>query len=104
MKSKILRKLFLGFIQVHILGHGARGEFYGSWLIEHLKDHGYNMSPGTIYPILHKMEKEGLLEVEERVVEGKKRKYYRSTPLGCEVLKEARIKARELVKGGDRDD
>lgn len=104
MKDKILRKLFLGFIQVHILGHGVKGEFYGSWLIEHLKDHGYNMSPGTIYPILHKMEKEGLLVVEERVEEGKKRKYYRSTPLGEEVLKEARIKARELVKGGDRGD
>lgn len=104
MKDKILRKLFLGFIQVHILGHGAKGEFYGSWLIEHLKEHGYNMSPGTIYPILHKMEGEGLLVVEERVVLGKKRKYYRSTPLGKEVLEEAHIKARELVKGGNKND
>ena len=104
MKDKILRKLFLSFIQVHILGHGAQREFYGSWLIEHLKEHGYNMSPGTVYPILHKMEREGLLTVEERVVHSKVRKYYSNTPLGCEVLKEARNKARELVKGGDKSD
>lgn len=100
MKDKILRKLFLGFIQVHILGHGARGEFYGSWLIEHLKDHGYNMSPGTIYPILHKMEKENLLVSKEKIVEGKIRKYYTTTPLGIEVLDEAKIKIGELTKGG----
>lgn len=100
MKDKILRKLFLGFIQVHILGHGIRGEFYGSWLIEHLKDHGYDMSPGTIYPILHKMEREGLLVSTERTVEGKKRKYYTTTDLGAEVLDEAKIKIGELTKGG----
>ncbi len=99
MKEKILRKLFLGFIQIHILGHGSRGEFYGVWLIEHLKDHGYNMSPGTIYPMLHKMEKEGLLIHSERIVEGKKRKYYTNTSLGNEVYVEAKAKARELAGG-----
>lgn len=98
MKKKILRKLFLGFIQIHILWHGKKGEFYGSWLIEHLKDHGYNMSPGTIYPMLHKMEVEGLLTITERVVDGKMRKYYSCTELGVEVLEDAMVKARELIK------
>lgn len=56
------------------------------------------MSPGTLYPILHNMDSSGLLEKEERIIEGKVRKYYKITPLGDEVLKEARNKAYELFK------
>ncbi len=44
MQEKILRKLFLGFIQIHILHHGKKEPFYGSWMIEELVGHGYDMS------------------------------------------------------------
>ncbi|KAF5036958.1 MULTISPECIES: PadR family transcriptional regulator [Sedimentibacter] len=98
MQDKILRKFFLGFIQIHILHHAKKEPFYGSWMIEELSEHGYNMSPGTLYPILHNMESSGLLEKEERIIEGKVRKYYKITQLGDEVLKEARNKAYELFK------
>lgn len=98
MQDKILRKFFLGFIQIHILHHAKKEPFYGSWMIEELSEHGYNMSPGTLYPILHNMESSGLLEKEERIIEGKVRKYYKLTQLGDEVLKEARNKAYELFK------
>ncbi|MEA5095113.1 MAG: PadR family transcriptional regulator [Sedimentibacter saalensis] len=98
MQDKILRKFFLGFIQIHILHHAKKESFYGSWMIEELSEHGYNMSPGTLYPILHNMESSGLLEKEERIIEGKVRKYYKITQLGDEVLKEARNKAYELFK------
>ncbi len=98
MQDKILRKFFLGFIQIHILHHAKKEPFYGAWMIEELSGHGYDMSPGTIYPLLHSMESSGLLEKEEKTVEGKIRKYYKITELGNEVLGEARKKGYELFK------
>jgi DNA-binding PadR family transcriptional regulator len=67
-------------------------------MIEELKSHGYDMSPGTLYPILHSMEQEGLLYVEKRVIEGKVRKYYSLTEKGNDVLNQAKEKALELIK------
>lgn len=98
MHDQILRKFFLGFIQIHILHHAKKEPFYGAWMIEELSDHGYDMSPGTLYPLLHSMESKGLLEKEEKTIEGKIRKYYSITTLGNEVLEEARKKAYELFK------
>ncbi len=98
MENRIIRKLFLGFISIHILYHAQKEPIYGSWMIEELKHHGYAMSAGTLYPILHGMEEDGLLQYEERNVEGKIRKYYSITSLGASVLEEARSKAFELFK------
>lgn len=98
MHEQIIRKLFLGFIQIHILHHAKKEPFFGSWMIEELEEHGYQMSPGTIYPILHNLESNGLLEKEERLVDKKIRKYYKITEKGIEVLDEARSKAYELFK------
>lgn len=98
MQDKILRKFFLGFIQIHILHHAKKEPFYGAWMIEELTEHGYHMSPGTLYPILHNMESYNLLVKEEKTIEGKIRKYYKITELGEQVLEEARKKAYELFK------
>ncbi|WP_026476541.1 PadR family transcriptional regulator [Alkaliphilus transvaalensis] len=98
MSEKILRKLFLGFIHIHILHHAAKEPFYGSWMIEELKEHGYEISPGTLYPLLHSLESDQLLKMHEKVNEGKIRKYYSITPMGAEVLEDARAKAYELFK------
>lgn len=98
MPDKVLRKLFLGFIHIHILHHAKKEPIYGLWMMEELKHHGYNMSAGTLYPILNSMEKEGLLVSSEENVDGKIRKYYRTTEHGEAVLIEAREKAYELFK------
>lgn len=98
MENKILRKLFLGFIQIHILHHAMEHPIYGAWMNEELKGHGYEISAGTLYPILHNMEKDGLLLKDERNVQGKIRKYYTATGKGEEVLNQARAKAYELFK------
>ncbi|WP_100332266.1 PadR family transcriptional regulator [Bacillus xiapuensis] len=98
MEDKVLRKLFLGFIHIHILHHAKEHPIFGLWMLEELKEHGYSMSAGTLYPILHSMESDGLLSKEERNVEGKIRKYYRATAKGISVLDEARNKAYELFK------
>ncbi|WP_221566775.1 PadR family transcriptional regulator [Alkalihalobacillus sp. TS-13] len=98
MTDKVLRKLFLGFIQIHILHHAKEDPIYGSWMVEELREHGYDISAGTLYPILHSMEENGLLLKEDRNVEGKIRKYYTTTEAGETVLKEARKQAYELFK------
>ncbi len=98
MQDKILRKFFLGFIQIHILHHAKKEPFFGSWMIEELKEHGYQMSPGTLYPLLHTMESGELLDKYEVLAEGKVRKYYKITQKGIDVLEEARKKAYELFK------
>lgn len=98
MQRPIIRKLFLGFIQIHILHHAKKEPFFGVWMMEELKEHGYQISAGTLYPILHSMETSGLLEKEDRLVEGKIRKYYKITESGDGVLQEAKVKAYELFK------
>ena len=95
--KKMVRDFFLGFVKVHLLHHASRGPIYGVWFIEELGRHGYHLSPGTMYPLLHNLEAAGYLAREDRVVDGKVRKYYSSTPLGNEVLAEARTKIQELV-------
>ncbi|MBM7620878.1 DNA-binding PadR family transcriptional regulator [Bacillus tianshenii] len=98
LEEKVLRKLFLGFIQIHILHHAKEHPIFGLWMLEELREHGYNISAGTLYPILHTMESDGLLVKDEQKVEGKIRKYYTTTEKGNLILHEARNKAYELFK------
>ena len=95
---KLPRDLFLGFVKLHILHHAGREAVYGLGLIEELGRHGYRLSPGTLYPILHGLEQDRLLVSEAYVVEGKVRKYYRLTATGSIALREGKRKARELMK------
>lgn len=96
--ADILRDLFLGFVRVHILYHASQEPAYGTWLIEELAEHGYKLSPGTLYPILHDLEDERLLSSYEEVINGKVRKYYVITPTGRKVLKTAQSKVGELSR------
>jgi len=58
------REFVSGFIRLHILHHAAQEPLVGFWMIEELRRHGYEMSPGTIYPLLHSLQKKGYLSVE----------------------------------------
>lgn len=98
LEDKVLRKLFLGFIHIHILHHAKEHPIFGVWMLEELREHGYSISSGTLYPILHSMESNGLLIREDKNVDGKIRKYYTTTEKGDLVLIEARKKAYELFK------
>jgi PadR family transcriptional regulator, regulatory protein PadR len=97
MTSFVNKRLFQGFICLHILHHANKSPFYGSWIIEELSEHGYKLSPGTLYPILHNLEKEGLLEHYDENVGGKIRKYYVITEAGKAELMEAKKYLAELV-------
>ena len=81
-----------------MLHHASREAIYGLAMIEELKRHGYEISPGTLYPVLHSLEHAGLLERDDRVVRGKVRKYYAATEAGRRALAEVRGQIRELVE------
>jgi DNA-binding PadR family transcriptional regulator len=93
----MLRDFFLGFIKIHILHHAAHEPVYGLALIEELGRHGYEVGAGTLYPVLHGLEAAGYLVREDRVVQGKVRKYYAITEEGRSALDEAKVKIAELV-------
>jgi DNA-binding PadR family transcriptional regulator len=88
--------LYGGLIRLHILHHAAKKPVFGSWFIEELARHGYKLSPGTLYPLLHGLEEKGYLRsIKER--EGKSlRRLYQATPLGRKALVAARQKVSEL--------
>lgn len=90
------RQLYSGLIRLHILHHSGEGEIFGLGMIEELARHGYKLSPGTLYPILHTLEKDGLLRSAEICVRGKIRRVYRITAEGQKVLAGAKEKVREL--------
>jgi DNA-binding PadR family transcriptional regulator len=94
----MLRDFFLGFVKIHILHHAAYEPVYGAALMRELQRHGYEISPGTLYPILHSLEDADYLRREERVVKGKVRKYYSITEQGRQALTEVRPKIAELVE------
>ncbi len=93
----MLREFFLGFVKIHILHHAAEKPVYGVALIEELRRHGYELSPGTLYPVLHALEKADYVVRDDRLVAGKVRKYYAITDAGREALDEVRDKIRELT-------
>ena len=92
------RKFFLGFIRIHILYHASKTKIYGLEMINELKRHGYTISPGTLYPMLHSLEKEKLIISKKENINGKIRKYYQTTKQGDDLLTEAKKKIQELVQ------
>lgn len=95
-KDDLLRHFYGGFVRLHLLYHADRETICGVEMIEELKRHGYKLSPGTLYPILHHLERSGCLTAEEEIVRGKRRKNYRITKKGRKLMKEAKAKLREL--------
>lgn len=95
--DNMAREFFLGFIKIHILHHAAEEAVYGLALIAELRRHGYELSPGKMYPALHELEQAKYLRRIDRVVNGKVRKYYAITRRGVAALEDARTKIGELV-------
>ncbi|MEU9351057.1 PadR family transcriptional regulator [Streptomyces griseoloalbus] len=93
-----MREFQRGAVRLHILHHAAEEEIHGAWMTEELARHGYRISPGTLYPTLHRLEADGLLESEQRVVDGRTRRVYRATETGRQALAEDRRALSELAR------
>ncbi len=93
----MVRDLLRGFVKIHILHHVNHEAVYGVQFMSRLAIDGYRLSPGSLYPLLHTLQDAGYISREDRVVEGKIRKYYRITPTGRQALHEARAHIRHLT-------
>lgn len=90
------KDLYSGLIRLHILHHASEEPIFGLGIIEELERHGYRLSAGTLYPMLHGMERKGYLVSEKEHVDGRIRRIYKITGPGAAVLKDAKKKVSEL--------
>ncbi|MEO8126395.1 MAG: PadR family transcriptional regulator [Bryobacteraceae bacterium] len=90
------KDLYSGLIRLHVLHHAVEEPIFGLGMIEELSRHGYRISPGTLYPLLHSLEKKGYLHSSEQVKGKSRRKVYRATAAGKKALTAAKKKVREL--------
>jgi DNA-binding PadR family transcriptional regulator len=91
------RDLYSGLMRLHILHHAVEGPIFGLGMAEELARHGYRISPGTLYPLLHGLEKKGYIVATQRRDGKSLRKVYRATPLGRKALTAAKVKVREFI-------
>jgi PadR family transcriptional regulator PadR len=90
--------LYSGLIRLHVLHHAAEEPVFGLGMIEELARHGYRISPGTLYPMLRRLEEKGYLRSSEERNGKSRRKVYRATASGRKALAAARNKVRELFR------
>jgi DNA-binding PadR family transcriptional regulator len=86
-RKLLTREILLAFWKVHILHHAAEHPVVGQWVLTELRHHGYDISPGTLYPLLKRMERNGWLRCEVEDGAGARgRRYYHLTRDGAAVL------------------
>ncbi|MGH7733276.1 MAG: PadR family transcriptional regulator [Gemmatimonadales bacterium] len=99
-----MRDFLAGAVRLHVLHHASQGQVHGSWLMAELARHGHKLSPGTLYPLLHRMEQAGLLASRVEVGGGHRRRFYQATDAGRSALASCRQAlaelAAELLPGG----
>jgi DNA-binding PadR family transcriptional regulator len=95
MKSRD-RDLYSGLIRLHVLHHAVEESICGSWMIEELHEHGYDISPGTLYPMLHGLAGKGYLKMRQEGPGKRARRLYRTTAKGRAALADAKVKVEEL--------
>jgi PadR family transcriptional regulator PadR len=91
------RELLSGLIRIHILYHAGKEPIFGLGMIEELQRHGYKLSPGTLYPLLHGLESRGYLRSHQVRLGKRARRLYRATAAGHRALARAREKVKELL-------
>lgn len=106
--KELEREILLSFWKVHILHHAETRPVFGQWVIRELRRHGYEVSPGTLYPILSRMEERGWLKLNVDPDAGPRaRKDYSLTIKGKQVLallrKQVEELYREVVLGDDEE-
>ncbi len=88
--------LYDGLIRLHILHHASEEPIFGLGLIEELRHHGYQISPGTLYPMLHGLERKGYLISRQERNGRSERRLYEITPEGRAAFQAARLRVKEL--------
>jgi DNA-binding PadR family transcriptional regulator len=93
------RDMITGLVRLRALHAAARGPVSGVDLSKELADAGHKTSPGTLYPLLHQMEKDGWLKSNGKTVKGKRRRYYRLTKKGRSQMEQAVSMLEQFLSG-----
>lgn len=83
---------------MHVLHHASEHEVHGAWMTAELARHGHKVSPGTLYPTLHRMEAAGLLTGRDALVNSRRVRYYAITEDGRTELAGSRETLRQLAE------
>ena len=94
----IEKEIFGGLVRLHVLYHASHERIFGLGIMEELAEHGYKLSPGTLYPVLHGMERGGYLASTVELVGKRNRRVYAITPKGRGALKIAKARVWELFR------
>ena len=89
-------ELLSGFVRLHVLHHAVKEPVVGFWMMEELRRHGYRLSSGTLYPLLHGLEERGYLRSSPKRAGRRSWREYRATRTGRHALEAAKVKLREL--------
>jgi PadR family transcriptional regulator, regulatory protein PadR len=93
----LTREILLAFWKVHILHHAAQEPIVGQWITRELRQHGYDVSGGTLYPLLARMEQRGWLRSRADPNGGRRaRREYTLTRAGRNILAVVRRQIEEL--------
>jgi DNA-binding PadR family transcriptional regulator len=84
--------------ELFVLQQAGKGPVYGVSLNKALRNLGYDISPGSLYPLLHSLERKRLLRCRIDEVGGRVRKYYELTDEGRSCLTEVRQDLAGLVE------
>lgn len=96
-EQALQREIYIAFWKVHVLHHASEHPICGNWMLKELRTHGYDASPGTLYPLLARLAGYGWLSCEVDGVGPRARRLYRLTPSGHDVLAAIRAQLHELA-------
>jgi len=87
VRKNIILELRRGVITLVVLSR-LKNQEYGYTLLKELDDLGFSVDQNTLYPLLRRLEKQGLLESEWKVEDPRPRRYYSRSKLGSQLLEE----------------
>ncbi|GLW93019.1 PadR family transcriptional regulator [Actinokineospora globicatena] len=94
----VLREFANGALRLRVLRYASTDEVHGAWLTEELATRGHRVSPGTLYPLLHRLQEAGLLKSRTEVVDGRRVRRYRTTKRGKRVLTDCKAVLAQLAE------
>lgn len=98
LKKQISQTFWQGLVKLIVLHQTSLGPTYGGRLSKYFRSLGYEISPGSLYPLLHALEKANFLHCRIRIFRGRTRKYYELTPDGRGCLEALRQEVGGIVR------
>ncbi len=99
--DSLLMELRRGTLVLSVLSQMGEKK-YGYALVQSLEEKGISMDPNTLYPLLRRLEKQGLLASAWETGGSKPRKYYQITPYGQEIYQKLKAQWEEMVAAMER--